>query len=221
MQSEVLANLQIPDDGSTTVTTLKADIAIRVNNRYRDIWRKRLWPPYFREIDVNIPANETNVSGVQGIEELCQVRQANTVLLPIDPSQINHIDPSLWSRTSPPQYFYCTGLGSIRIMGQYSTLTKLSLAGKAPFSNLTSNDIPTLPCEEALIYGASGDMIVMNEKNNPRADFYIQKFGEELQTMIDRYEAQSANSKKVIPTDPFTNFDQFLWGNVVNTSPIW
>ena len=208
MKTEVLRNLGYEDDSSTGIDDLLTDIGIWLNNRYREIWTLRTWAESFVEEDIIVPANTNEFSMPSSMQTVVSIRNGTTVLLPIDPSQINKVSASLWTNTGDAYRFYQKGTSGIRIFGQYTTATTMSLFGKKGFSELVNGtDSPCLICEDIIIAGATADGQRISERNMSKGDYYEQIYAKLLKIKVNESENQQAKEVAFRPVMPWTNVE--------------
>lgn len=222
--SRVLRNVEIPEDASTTQAL--ADVKQYVNERARDIWKRRPWGEYNIHGTFTVPADTriVNLSDIvaeaaytsgngyrAGFAEIISVRQGDARLLAEDQGAVDAIRPSWWDNESLPTRFVNQGKKGIRLLGVYATATELSFFGKADFQDLTDAETWVMDNENALIFGASADFLKFHERDDNRADKSYQQYEAEVSKLVSAAEAQRGNAKRIIPRDPFTD-SSGLWG---------
>ncbi len=223
LASAVLRNVQIPEDATAPSVLALADAKKYLNERHHDVWARRLWRESIILGTFSVPAGTKRIaltdivvdtgfgsagSGYSGtFVEIMGVREGNNPLLAEDASAINLIDASIWARTTSPVSFINRGSNGILLNGAYSEATTLSFFGKSDSQDLADGETWVLdPQGQAILEGATGDMIRDHDRDDNRARVRYDLFQGEVAALIDQQAVQGANSMRVIPVNPWTAF---------------
>lgn len=202
---EVLRNLGIKDDDSTTVETLLDDIGIWLNNRYKDIRKKNVWPELRAEANVIVPANTSEFSKPSSLKTIITIRNGTTVLHPVDPAQVNDMNPAAWTETGEPRGYIQRGENGIRLLGKYATATTLSLYGKSVVSELTNdNDIPDIDIDDVIIAGATADGFSIARPIETKLRYWTARFDQLLELALNEARQHQADEQCVRPRNAWT-----------------
>lgn len=219
--SKVLRNVQIPEDGSAPALQALSDAKSYLNERAADVWQRRLWREFLILGTYTVPRG-TQVIGLTSIvpdanfnisangynavfSEIVAVRQGSMPIFAQDATAINMIQPDAWAAGTSPVQFVNRGQNGIFLLGSFTEDTALSFFGKA--NSQTIGDSETWILDnmlQALIEGASGDLIRDNDRDDNRASLRYQSYGAEIAKLIDAQEVQGANLKRIIPRNPWT-----------------
>lgn len=221
MASRVLRNAQISEDASTSSVQALADAKQYLNERAKDVWKRRLWREYVILGTYTVPAStraialasitpdsgySTSANGYSAVfHEIVAIREGSDPLMPEDPGAINAVQAEQWALTTSPVKFVNRGGSGIHLLGYWSSATALSFFGKAAFTDMGDSETWCLRNDECLIAGATGDMIRDNDRDDNRANIRYNEFGAEIQKMIDAAEVQGANNKRIVPVLPWTS----------------
>lgn len=227
MASRVLRNVQIPEDSSTAGVQALADAKQYLNERARDVWKRRLWREYLILGTCSVPAATRNIAlsdiapsagfttsanGYSAVFfEIAAVREGSVPLMAEDMTAINAVRADLWTNTKTPVRFVNRGQSGIVLMGEYAEATTLSFMGKAAFADIADGETWCLNNENCLIAGATGDMLRDHDRDDQRAASRYQEYESEIAKLIDAAEVQGANQRRIVPAMPWTDFgDQLL-----------
>lgn len=225
MASRALRNAQIPEDGSTAAVQALADAKSWINERARDVWKRRHWREYVILGSFTVPANtqrialtdivpdtgfNTSANGYNAtFFEISAIRSGTVGFQPEDAGAINNVQPDLWANgTTPalfPIKFVNRGQSGVFLLGTYSTPTLLNFFGKANFQDLADSDTWVLNNENCLIAGGTADILRANDRDDARSGTWYQEYESEIAKLIDQAEVQGANIKRIIPLDPWTD----------------
>lgn len=220
MASAVLRDVQIPEDATAPSILALADAKVYLNERARDVWKRRVFPEYLILGSYTIPASTrrialSNITPDSGFTtsargynasfyDVVAIREGTNQIIPEDPGAVNRVQTDFFSRTTSPNMFVNLGQSGIFLNGYWPTATVLNFIGKAAFQDLTDSETWIIDNENCLIAGATGDMIRDFSKDDQRAMIRYQEYEAEIAKIIDNLEGQSANKKRVIPYRPWT-----------------
>lgn len=221
--SRILRNVQIPEDSSTTSIQALSDAKQFANEWHHRIWGRRLWRESIILGSFSVPAGtqvvalsdivvDSRFTAGSGFDdaftEISAVREGDNPLLAEDATAIHAIDPAAWASTTSPTLFINRGQKGIYLLGKYSSATTLSFFGKAMSQDLSDSESWALDSNGwALILGATGDFIKHNERDDERAQLRYAEADAEVQKLIDQQEVQGANRRRIVPVNPWTNYD--------------
>lgn len=222
MASRVLRNVQIPEDTSTAGVQALADAKQYLNERARDVWKRRLWREYLILGTFEVPAATRNIAlasitpstgfttSANGYSaaffEIAGVREGDSPLIAEDSTAINAVSAELWTTTGSPVSFINRGQSGIVLLGEYDTATVLSFMGKAAFADLADGETWCLNNENCLIAGATGDMLRDHDRDDQRAAGRYAEYEAEIAKLIDAAEVQGANRRRLVPLMPWTDY---------------
>lgn len=206
MRLEVLVNCDVENKTATGVTNLKGYIDGWINDGYQFDHEKALWPEaILNNVDIIVPANTRDVSLPGQLDLIYALRNADVPLKAIDPTTINHVDPTLNAYTGTPYSFINKGRAGFRLIGTYTTATTLTCDGKEAFSKLINDlDEPILPNEKAYVAFASYRALTVLDRDHPRLEDYKEQWLAFKKSRESQSFNQQANQRKITPVDPWT-----------------
>lgn len=219
--ARVFRNAQIPSGNGAGSQQALVDAKQYINERARDVWKRRLWREYLILGTFTVPAGEqiiklsdivvdprfnTSANGyLAAFYEIAGVRLGENPLMAEDPGAINLLRADLWEQTTTPVSFVNRGRNGIYLLGVFQSDSMLSFFGKAAFQDLTDSETWCIDNENCLIAGATGDIIRDNDRDDKRCSIRYQEYEAEIAKLIDAAEMQGANVKRIIPVNPWTN----------------
>lgn len=220
MASNVLRNIQLPEDSTTPSVQALADAKSYINGRARDVWSRRNWPEYFILGSYTVASGAqriplTSITPDTGFETsgngylatfytAISLRSGVNNIAAEDPNVIHRLKADLWEQTDNPTQMVNRGQRGLFLLGQYTASTVLKFYGKANFQDLTDSETWILENDQCLELGATGDMIKYHDRDNERASISYQEYEAEIAKMIDLIDNQSGNTKRIVPANPWT-----------------
>lgn len=210
--SLVRINLNRVNDSTTVYTQLITDIKTVINSRYEQLWNKRLWPETMVfDQAMTLTANEKEFDLPSGVSLITRIRIGDSVLLPQDASK----------DTSYQYHYINLGREGIRLMDSFSSDQSALVDGKGEFSKLYDGSTPCIPVEDVLVNIVTADFLKLDETDHARAIDFVNEANAQYNQLVERYESQMANQKRVIPAMPFTDLSEFQMNVSTNTSPVF
>ena len=208
MKTEVLRNGGYKDDSTTSTTTasLLDDIGIWLNNRYKELRKRNLWPELRRESSVQVPSGVNSFNKPSDLKTIISIRNGTTPLYPMDSTQVTLQTPSLWDNTGSPDFFVQQGETGIRLLGQYDSATTLDLFGKAYVPLLVNdNEKPDIDVDDIIIAGATCDLFTIARPIQTQAQYWDGVYEKLLQIGLGEARAQQADDQCMKPQWSWTS----------------
>lgn len=208
----VRINLNRIDDDSSSHDLLMADIATVANNRYRQLFEKRLWPETMEfAIEDTIVADRQEVPLPDELSLITRIVIGDVELKAQD-----------GARQSDYEYYFTQrGCQGVWLHKAFTSDQDALFDGKCVFSELSAKDEPIFDCSTILVNIVTADFLRLDETDHARAVDFVNEANQAYNQLVERYESQMANEKRVIPAAPFTDLREFSWNQPGSTSTVF
>lgn len=195
------AKLGLTDSSATTVAGTFLDA------RHAMIWNEELWRQTRYQETVSVAAGTQDITLGANCEFVTACRWAGLhELMPMSDQSALSLDPAGYDATGAVLGFVplgktSAGLAQIRLMRKPAQDQTLLVLGKRKLLALGSGDTPPIPGEDmTLIEFVMGDLYEWLRQLS-KAQYFYQKGGILLQKMKEIETAQTAEIRRIIPTE--------------------